>query len=87
MALDKFAELGRVASRARTQAVGRAPLAIVMVVFPIVYYVTHSRVTYRHPIEPEILLLAAYAVVRFAEAAGRFLNVEHRLDGMKASGI
>jgi 4-amino-4-deoxy-L-arabinose transferase-like glycosyltransferase len=64
-----------------------APFAIVMVVFPIVYYVTHSHVTYRYPIEPEILLLAAYTVVRLAEAVGRFLNVEHRLDGLRASGI
>jgi 4-amino-4-deoxy-L-arabinose transferase-like glycosyltransferase len=37
--------------------------AIVLVVFPPVYYMTHTFPTYRHPIEPQILLLAACAVV------------------------
>jgi len=44
------------------------PFAIVLIVFPIIYYVTHSHVTYRYPIEPEILLLAAYTLVTLAQS-------------------
>jgi hypothetical protein len=38
------------------------PYAMVIVVFPLVYYVTHTFPSYRHPMEPVILLLAAFAV-------------------------
>jgi hypothetical protein len=38
-----------------------APLAV----FPLVYYVTHVYAGYRYPIEPIIILLAAYASVEF----------------------
>ncbi len=46
------------------------PYAIVMLVFPVVYYVTHTYNPYRHPMEPVMLLLAAYATVTLVEAAG-----------------
>jgi 4-amino-4-deoxy-L-arabinose transferase-like glycosyltransferase len=36
---------------------------IMLAVFPVVYCVTHNFPTYRHPIEPLIILLAAYAVI------------------------
>lgn len=39
------------------------PYATVLLMFPLVYYVTHSGSTYRHPAEPVILLLASYASV------------------------
>lgn len=39
------------------------PCLIVLVVFPLVYYVTHPWSTYRHPIEPVMILLGVYAVV------------------------
>ncbi|MBI3663476.1 MAG: glycosyltransferase family 39 protein [Acidobacteria bacterium] len=39
------------------------PLAIVLFCFPLVYYVTHADVRYRHPIEPEIVLLAVYGAL------------------------
>jgi hypothetical protein len=42
---------------------GALPYLIVLVSFPLVYYITHTFPTYRHPIEPVLLLLAAYAVV------------------------
>jgi 4-amino-4-deoxy-L-arabinose transferase-like glycosyltransferase len=51
------------------------PFAIVMLVFPIIYYVTHSHVTYRYPIEPEILVCAAYAVVTAAQLVARRFTV------------
>jgi hypothetical protein len=37
------------------------PLAVYPVVFPFLYYITHTSLRYRHPIEPEILLLTAIA--------------------------
>jgi 4-amino-4-deoxy-L-arabinose transferase-like glycosyltransferase len=40
-----------------------APYAIVLLVFPLIYYITHTFNSYRHPIEPEVLLMAAYALV------------------------
>jgi hypothetical protein len=46
------------------------PYAVVMVIFPLVYYITHVFSTYRHPIEPVILLLAAYAMISAMEAIG-----------------
>jgi 4-amino-4-deoxy-L-arabinose transferase-like glycosyltransferase len=38
------------------------PYFIVLFAFPLVYYITHTFPTYRQPIEPVMLLLAAYAV-------------------------
>jgi len=39
------------------------PYAIVIVMFPFVYYITHAGSMYRVPAEPVILVLAAYASV------------------------
>jgi 4-amino-4-deoxy-L-arabinose transferase-like glycosyltransferase len=52
-----------------------APFALIMIVYPFVYYVTHTHVTYRFPIEPVILLMAAYAVVG---AGKRFFGAGRR---------
>jgi len=38
------------------------PLALAAIVFPIPYYVTHSSLRYRHPIDPVLTVLAVYAV-------------------------
>jgi len=38
-------------------------LTIPLLAFPPIYYVTHTFSTYRHPIDPAIILLAAYAIV------------------------
>lgn len=38
------------------------PAAVYPLVFPWLYYVTHSSLRYRHPIDPVILLLAAVAI-------------------------
>jgi hypothetical protein len=43
------------------------PHGVVLVTFPVVYYVTHTFPTYRHPIEPVMLLLASYAAVRLGQ--------------------
>jgi hypothetical protein len=57
--------LALILKRRRWQAV---PYAMVVVVFPLIYYVTHSFPTYRHPIEPVLILLAMHAVVSGADA-------------------
>jgi hypothetical protein len=44
------------------------PYVVVICVFPVIYYVTHPWSTYRHPIEPEVLLLASYGVVEVGRA-------------------
>lgn len=38
------------------------PVSAVLVVFPLTYYVTHTSLRYRHPIDPVVLLLAAIGV-------------------------
>jgi hypothetical protein len=38
------------------------PFAMFVVAFPVLYYVTHTSLRYRHPIDPIALLLAAIAV-------------------------
>jgi hypothetical protein len=50
------------------------PHAIVLVIFPLVYYVTHTGSTYRHPAEPVMLVLAAYASVTTVQVLGRRLR-------------
>ena len=39
------------------------PYALVLLAYPMVYYITHSDIAYRHPLDPEIVVLASYAVV------------------------
>jgi hypothetical protein len=60
--------MGLALKRKRLQA---APYAILLIVFPLIYYITHSFPTYRHPIEPVLLLLAMYAVVSGVEESAR----------------
>ena len=43
------------------------PYAIVMLVFPVIYYVTHTFNSYRHPTEPVMFMLAAYALIESAK--------------------
>jgi hypothetical protein len=38
------------------------PLAVFPLVFPFLYYITHTSLRYRHPIDPVVLLLTAIAV-------------------------
>jgi hypothetical protein len=39
------------------------PLAAFPIVFPVVYYITHASLRYRHPIDPVVMLLTAVAIV------------------------
>ena len=52
--------LGLALYRRRTELI---PHGIVMLCFPAAYYITHTFPTYRHVIEPSVLLMASYAVV------------------------
>ncbi len=40
------------------------PLALCLLVFPIPYYITHTALRYRHPIDPFLTIFAVYAVAR-----------------------
>lgn len=43
------------------------PLAFAIFAVPVAYYITHVNPRYRHPIEPELMILSAYAVVVAAQ--------------------
>jgi len=45
-----------------------APYAIILLAFPLIYYVTHTFNSYRHPTEPAMFILAAYAVASAGQA-------------------
>ena len=51
----------------RRKGLDALPYLIVVLIFPLVYYVTHTFPTYRHPTEPVMLLLGAYAGVSSLE--------------------
>lgn len=58
----------------RSEGVAGVPYVMVVIFFPLVYYIAHTYDTYRHPAEPEILLLASYATVTTVQAAHRLLR-------------
>ncbi len=41
------------------------PLAMCLLLFPIPYYITHTALRYRHPIDPFLTIFTAYAMARF----------------------
>jgi 4-amino-4-deoxy-L-arabinose transferase-like glycosyltransferase len=47
---------------------------VMLAVFPLVYYVTHNFATYRHPIEPVVILLVAYLAVEIVAQAKRLAS-------------
>jgi hypothetical protein len=63
-----------VATLVRRRSPYAFPLAVFPVVFPFLYYVTHTSLRYRHPIDPVVLLLAAIAM----DALLRFLPNRRR---------
>jgi hypothetical protein len=46
------------------------PLAAGPIVYPLIYYVTHTSLRYRHPIDPVLLLLVAIAVAAVMPGRG-----------------
>ena len=58
------------------------PLAAFPVVFPLLYYLTHTSLRYRHPIDPVVLLLTAIA------AAGLWRRpIRHRATGKVTDAV
>ena len=53
----------------RTSWPQAAPFLFAIVLFPAPYYVTHSYLRYRHPIDPVLTILAVFAVVQAGSAA------------------
>jgi len=69
LVISLFAWVGMVLS-VRRKGMEAVPYAGGLILFPIVYYLTHVFSTYRHPIEPVILLLASYTAVSITEIVG-----------------
>ncbi len=52
----------------RRKGMAAVPYLVVLLIFPLVYYITHSFPSYRYPIEPTMLIVASYAIVNLAGA-------------------
>src|SRR6202795_452512 len=59
--LSGIGALAGIAVLLRSQSDFTFPLAAYPVVFPFLYYITHTSLRYRHPIDPVVLLLTAIA--------------------------
>jgi hypothetical protein len=69
--LSLLAFLGLLLAR-RADALRTFPLSAALLLFPVTYYITHSAVRYRHPIDPVMSILAVYAVsYAYAKLLGR----------------
>jgi hypothetical protein len=38
------------------------PYVLTLLAFPVAYYLTHSEISYRQPIDPELVVLASFGV-------------------------
>jgi hypothetical protein len=45
-----------------------SPLAMCLLLFPIPYYITHTALRYRHPIDPFMTIFTVYGIVRLCSA-------------------
>jgi 4-amino-4-deoxy-L-arabinose transferase-like glycosyltransferase len=61
-ALTIFAVIG-LWGKFREDASNAIPYLLAMLVYPMVYYITHPEIAYREPIDPEILILGCCAIV------------------------
>lgn len=64
-ALSGVGALAGIAVLLRRRSIYTVPLAAYPIVFPFLYYITHTSLRYRHPIDPVVLLLTAIAVQAF----------------------
>ncbi|MGA7557529.1 MAG: glycosyltransferase family 39 protein [Terriglobales bacterium] len=46
----------------RSSPIATMPYALVLLAFPVVYYVTHSEISYRQPIDPMLVIFASFAL-------------------------
>ena len=58
---------------------GAIPLVIPLIVFPVVYYLTHPQVRYRHPIDPIVVVFMAYGALALR---GRKFRLSARQDNV-----
>ena len=49
---------------------GVVPLAILVVCFPLVYYITHPEIRFRHPIDPVVVIFVVYGAISFRRQKG-----------------
>ena len=47
------------------------PLAMCLILLPIPYYITHTALRYRHPIDPYMTIFAVYGIARLCSALSR----------------
>jgi 4-amino-4-deoxy-L-arabinose transferase-like glycosyltransferase len=55
----------------RSRVPGAALMSSALLVYPMIYYVTHTMLRYRHPIDPIMAVLAAYALAHPAALLAR----------------
>jgi 4-amino-4-deoxy-L-arabinose transferase-like glycosyltransferase len=70
---NAFAALGAlcgILALLRSRNVYAFPLAAVPIVYPLIYYVTHTSLRYRHPIDPVLLLLTPIAIAALVPNCG-----------------
>lgn len=81
-----LALLGLLLAR-RADALATFPLSAAMLFFPLTYYITHSAVRYRHPIDPVMTILAVYAAAyAYAKVTGKpQIETEGRSPALQAS--
>jgi hypothetical protein len=54
------------------------PYAMVLLIFPLIFYLTHSSLRYRFPMDPIMMVLSAYGVAQIAaNARGRLGHSTH----------
>jgi hypothetical protein len=49
---------------------GAVPLVILVVCFPLIYYITHPEIRFRHPIDPVVVILLVYGAMSFRRQKG-----------------
>jgi dolichyl-phosphate-mannose-protein mannosyltransferase len=67
-----------------TQGMESLPPAMCLVLFPIPYYITHTALRYRHPIDPLMTIFAVYALSRLWRALSQRPAIE-KLQTMTAA--
>jgi hypothetical protein len=60
------------------------PLAMCLLLFPIPYYITHTALRYRHPIDPLMTIFTVYAIVRLCSALQRRAALDKSEGAIKA---
>jgi 4-amino-4-deoxy-L-arabinose transferase-like glycosyltransferase len=56
---------------------GAGLLGLLILVYPLTYYIVYPHARYRHPIEPEMIILAVFLVADLAHSASQSMNSVH----------